>query len=419
MTELDITTELWNLPLGERENIKTWIYDNPLNLTPDRLFSLGFRYNNTKRSFMFVSKVLGKHTPVKPENLIQMTRSLANVYFDKNIENETIQCSRDTLIIGFAEAAVAMGQIFFDVLQGNVSFVHSTRENPEGADPLLQFREPHSHAPFHNFYMTNDELIKNAEEIILVDDEVTSGNTALGVILKIDSLYPGKSYGIASFLDWRNEEDQKAFESLKEQGITIKCRSLLYGKIDLDKVVIPSSEHMPLYKEVKNYNTEKWTVHKFDFCKTDETKVPYLKQTGRFGLDQKDRTDLETAIIESAKKILTWLPEGRSLFLGTGEFLYIPLKLAEYCGSDVFFQSVTRTPNLPLNENNYDIGSLDTFPSPLDPERDEYLYNLKEGDFDNVLLFLERKWPLDQLIPLLSILDKKGFSSCHLVFTCE
>ena len=219
MIELKIKPEVWNIPIGERDTIKTWIHRNPLGLTPDKLFSLGFRYKNIKRSFMFVSKVLGKHTPINPAILQDMTGSLAKVYFNDKTENRKIRCNKTTLIIGFAEAATGMAQIFFDSLEGDIAYVHSTRETPEGIDPIFKFKEAHSHAPYHNFYLLNEQLIKNAEEIILVDDEVTSGRTALGVIKTINSLYPGKKYGIASFLDWRDDENKKAFDQLSTEGI--------------------------------------------------------------------------------------------------------------------------------------------------------------------------------------------------------
>ncbi len=425
MTELETKKEVWNLPIGERDTIKTLIYENPLKLNPNQLFSLGFRDNNTKRSFMFVSKVLGKHTPINPVVLGDMTKSLARVYYSDNLninreltDNGKIPCTKNTLIIGFAEAAVGLAQTFFDALEGDVSFVHSTRDTVEGFTPLFEFKETHSHAPAHNFYLLNDKLIKNAEEIIIVDDEVTSGNTAAAVIRIINALYPGKEYGLAAFLDW-SDEDNKIFTQLKSDGIKIKCRSLLHGDIDLDKVVIPEKCEMPVFREVANYKPDNWNRFNLDFPKVEEVDTPFLRHTGRFGLSTLDRAHLNQFIIDSAEAIGKWLPEGKSLFLGTGEFLYIPLKLAEAVGGPVSFQSVTRTPNLPLIEKNYDIATLDIFPSPMAPERDEFIYNLQTGDFDNVVLFLERKWPMSQLNPLLSVLESKGFKSCNLVMLCE
>lgn len=418
MIKLDRTPEVWNIPIGERGMVEAIISSNPLGLTPERLFSLGYRFNNSKRSFMFVSKVLGKHTPINPMLLQETTESLAEVYFETQREQGKIICKKRTLIIGFAEAATAMAHSFFDVLDGDVAYIHSTREQAEGLSPFLSFSEVHSHAPHHNFYLIDKDLIENAEEIILVDDEVTSGKTALAVIKLINSLYPGKKYGVAAFLDWRNKEDITDFDLLKDAGVPIKCSSLLQGEIDLQKLTVPLESIMPVYEHVKNFDPGEWGIHNFDYPTIEEIGSLFLKHTGRFGLDQRGKHQLDALLESSAANISQWLPEGRSLFLGTGEFLYIPLKLAELMGESVSFQSITRTPNVPLPDNNYDIHTLDVFPSPTSSERFEYLYNLQDGDFDNLVLFFERSCPIEKLKPLLSVLEKKGFQSINLVFFC-
>ncbi len=413
MTTVETKAEVWELPIGEHVSIKATIHENPLRLTRESLFSLGFRYNNSKRSFMFVSKVLGKHTPINPLVLTQMTENLAKVYYSGN------KTDKKTLIIGFAEAATAMAQCFSDAVEGDVSYVHSTRETPEGVIPLFSFKEAHSHAPCHNFYLEDETLLTEAEEIILVDDEVTSGRTALGVIEEINKLYPGKTFGMASFLDWREDEHKESFNKLVKDGVTIKCKSLIEGHIGLDKVEIPKNKEMPVYSEAKGYTTKNWTKYTIDLPKLETATTSFISHSGRFGLSSIDKKSLNNLIIENCKDIKCWLPKGRSLFLGTGELLYIPLKLAETLGESVSFQSVTRTPNLPLKENNYEIRNIDVFPSTLDPTRNEFIYNMECDNFDNVVLFLESSWPEERLIPMLSVIEKKGFKSCSLVFLCE
>lgn len=406
-------TEIWELPIGKYVSIKAIIHKNPLELNQDDLFSLGFRYNNSKRSFMFVSKVLGKHSAINPIVLRDMSKNLAHQYYS-NI-NTDIHTDKKTLVIGFAEAATAMAQCFADAISGDVSYVHSTRETPEGIDPLFTFKEVHSHAPCHNFYLKDEKLITEAEEIILVDDELTSGRTALGVIKTINALYPGKEFGLAAYLDWREPKDKEAFNKLREEGVVIKCRSLLHGHIDLDKVVIPKEKTMPIYKEKKEYTSLNWKKYNLDFPTMLGLKTSYLQNTGRFGLSPEDNIELKYKIHESANIIRKWLPPGKSLFLGTGEFLYIPLKIAEYIGNSVSFQSVTRTPNLPLKEENYEIREVDVFPSVMDPSRNEFLYNLEPDNFDNIVLFLERGWSEERLKPMLSIIENRAFKSYSMV----
>lgn len=413
MNSIKTKNEVWELSIGENVSVTTIIHENPLGLAKNQLFSLGFRYNNTKRSFMFVNKVLGKHFPINPSQLNEMTRKLAEIYYSG------YEAAEKTLVIGFAEAATAMAQCFSDAVMGEVSYVHSTREELQDMVPLFHFKEVHSHAPSHNFYIKNSDLIREAQEIVLVDDEVTSGRTALSVIKTINELFPGKSFGLASFLDWRGEEDIQLFDDLRDEGIPIRCGSLLKGEMDLDKVFTPADVEIPAYKMDGNVSVSNWKYHSLSFPKLDTISSPYIAHSGRFGLSPSDKADLEKLIKESSTAIGTWLPEGKTLFLGCGELLYIPLKIAEELGQDVLFQSITRTPNLPLEEKNYDIRSADIFPSPLAPERYSFLYNLTSSMVDTVVLFLESRRPEEDLAPVLSVIGSKGFKSCNVVVLCE
>ena len=71
--------------------------------------------------------------------------------------------------------------------------------------------------------------------ICLVDDEITTGNTALNIIASIQKRFPRKEYTVLSLLDWRSEEDQqrlKEFEKLHDVQIT--TYALLTGTIQVE-----------------------------------------------------------------------------------------------------------------------------------------------------------------------------------------
>ena len=68
-----------------------------------------------------------------------------------------------------------------------------------------------------------------------MDDEITTGKTALNIIASIQKRFPRKEYTILSLLDWRSEEDQqrlKAFEKLHDVRIT--TYALLTGTIQVE-----------------------------------------------------------------------------------------------------------------------------------------------------------------------------------------
>ncbi|WP_020560565.1 phosphoribosyltransferase domain-containing protein [Thiofilum flexile] len=68
--------------------------------TPYDLFGFAER-RNPKRSFLFVSKVLGRHIPVAPSLMRRATDTLAQLIPD--------DLPTPLLVIGMAETAIALG----------------------------------------------------------------------------------------------------------------------------------------------------------------------------------------------------------------------------------------------------------------------------------------------------------------------
>ncbi|UOK57948.1 phosphoribosyltransferase domain-containing protein [Bacillus sp. OVS6] len=91
-------------------------------------------------------------------------------------------------------------------------------------DSIINFEEEHSHATSHRCYV-DKSLFENDSPIVLVDDEVTTGKTALNIIESIQSKYPRREYTVVSILDWRSEEDQK---DSKKQKKDLVLRFILF-----------------------------------------------------------------------------------------------------------------------------------------------------------------------------------------------
>ncbi|MFL6517901.1 MAG: phosphoribosyltransferase domain-containing protein, partial [Bacillus sp. (in: firmicutes)] len=174
--------------------------ENPYDLPLEELFTMAARINK-KRSFLFVSKVLGKHLPIDPNKGLLIGALLGARYIelvkDTNcLETENLLTSFRSgepyqskafitehvhpVVIGFAETATALGHAFFDCFQ-SAEYFHTTREELKQVNPEITFEEEHSHATSHRCYIPL-ELIQNEREIILVDDELTTGKTALNII---------------------------------------------------------------------------------------------------------------------------------------------------------------------------------------------------------------------------------------------
>ncbi|WP_237562917.1 phosphoribosyltransferase family protein [Bacillus dakarensis] len=426
--------------------IELEIQENPYNIPLDHLFDMAARINK-KRSFLFVSKVLGKHIPIRPEKGILTGYLLAGRYMEK-VKRETISEQYDLLeqlistspvvefnpivhdnyhpiIIGFAETATALGHAFFEAFS-NADYFHSTREMLRDVDPVITFEEEHSHATSHRAYI-DEGLLDNDREIILVDDEITTGKTALNIIRSLHSKFPRQEYSVVSILDWRSKEDEKSFEEMeKELGITISTVSLIKGTVTtsgelnrrekLQEFEFSDVEVSPKVEVHILENHLHSNQQSYEFANKSEDGTPYILETGRFGI-----TSLEhEQAVEWMKRVgmeLSKLRTGdRTLCLGTGEFMYLPMKIASFMGDNVFYHSTTRSPIYDFNKEGYGVRNRFAFQSPEDPNVQNYLYNISEQQYDEIFLFFERELELSELSSLMNSLKTTKINDVKLIF---
>ena len=65
--------------LGDTLRLHMEVHASRFGLKPEDLFELAVR-RNSKRSFLFVSRVLGKHLPIRPSALLAAGKLLALAY---------------------------------------------------------------------------------------------------------------------------------------------------------------------------------------------------------------------------------------------------------------------------------------------------------------------------------------------------
>ena len=402
------------------------VYEIPI----DALFSMAAR-KNIKRGFLFVSKILGKHIPVHPlipfvGGMALAARYMSVIYGDKAFEEncdfaqafvnpkmleETwsytsrhlLSLPDKTLFIGFAETATSLGHSVFSAFSQNALYIHTTRENVLGIDNVLNFAEEHSHATEHYCYAIDPALFENEDMIVLVDDEITTGKSAINFIKAIQKQYPRKKYGVISLLDWRSTaEKQKFMDAEKELGISIHTISLLAGEIIVTGKPILESQEMasqPLVIEPAKSAIEMLHLdHKLgslvnvSSINTDgeRSNLPYLSSTGRFGITSKDQTEMKSKFREVGMSLQQKRQGQKTLCLGTGEFMHIPFEIASYMGEGVKVQSTTRSPIHPAQHSGYAVTDAVSFPCPADPKIMNYVYNIPAGYYDEVFIFFER-----------------------------
>ena len=158
-----------------RIEVSSEVTDYPLT----DLFDIAER-RNPKRAFLFVSKVLGRHIPVSPQVMRNVYTQLAEK-FPGTLDGPVV-------FIGMAETAVGLGAGVFDEVrkhQPDCVYLTSTR-HPVDAELLCEFKEEHSHATDHLIYYPvcagMRQTVAEAQTLVLVDDEATTGKTFLNLL---------------------------------------------------------------------------------------------------------------------------------------------------------------------------------------------------------------------------------------------
>lgn len=429
---------------------------NPFDLPLDLFFKMAARINK-KRSFLFVSKILGKHLAVNPyvsllsgaalgmlyqEHTMRQQSHFSNdvvrAFYEQNsakdiydkVKSNPLIISEPTLFIGFAETATALGHSMFDIFAGPTKFLHTTRDRIVGLEPSLSFEEEHSHATAHNCYALDSNFFSGEEPVVLVDDEITTGKTALNIIRDLHTKHPRSRYVIASLLDWRSEQDITRFHEMeRELGISITCLSLIRGQISVSGSSIEPKPMEPWLLSIENQPRLDFhhVGHYFDTLpfssissSGEQNNLPFMKLTGRFGMNGEEASDLDQHLQMCSDYLHTQRSGERTLCMGTGEFMYIPMRIAAGMGQGVSYLSSTRSPIHPHDGEEYAIQQVYPFDCPEDSTIANFFYNVSSDTYDEIFVFVERETETKKLASYLEALQRTGVPVIHFVhFTTQ
>ena len=340
------------------------IYNNKMNFKLNQLIEIGKRSNNAKRNFLFISKLLGKHIEVRPDMCKAAGHLLASLKYPElrsekiidyvkgeNVDikyelNKTVTQASKILVIGFAETATGLGMAVASKIKDCI-YQTTTREPITDVKNLLSFEEEHSHATTHKFYSLLDYDLNDFDEIILVDDEITTGNSMLNLITELINICSVRKYSILSILDWRDDtfvEKYKDFATTN--NVSINVYSLLSGQISIDNfdVYTDNSEPIEITQKTSNIIDMIDEFNKVEL-NTQFGKQQYLKNTGRFGVKQNHIENIEMHAKNLANKINDVIDSNEKiLVIGHGENIYIPSRIASYINANVMFKTTTRSP---------------------------------------------------------------------------
>lgn len=347
------------------------------------LLKLAKRYHNTRRSYLLINPLQAKHLAAEPVEALHMMQTLGRNLYQNHPDAK--------LIIGFAETATAIAMHSAMQFPEDVCFLHTTREKLDG--DCLHFKEEHSHAVEQRLYLSGS--LPETSEIILIDDEISTGKTIRNIVSQIRQeipAYQNTKFIAGSVINRVSEENLHLLEA-----DNIFCESLCkLDNLDYTSQVahfqvsapeeIPFSESLP-YK-----------------CLISRSKLP---ESRKLHTVQEYRKQYQAFSETVCTELLPELQNYKNLLiLGTEECMYPALILGELLEKQDYFikcHATTRSPIGICQEENYPIQEGFSLPSFYDPSRKTFIYN-PDTTADAVLIITDSNCNTEQAMQNLSIL---------------
>lgn len=360
--------------------------------TEKDLAAVAKRENNTKRKYLVVNKLQGKHIPVDPRKSLAMFNELAQ-------QVKTAYADEKILLVGFAETATAIGSAV--AAETGADYIQTTRENIPNAEYLF-FSEQHSHATEQKLVKNDiDAVINNIDRIVFVEDEVTTGNTILNIITVIENLYTAKiKFSVAALINGMDEASARVYA---EKGIAVhylvKTRNSEYDEL-ADKYEINGT--------YVNADTNKSDICTETIAFTEHINARRLTD----GNTYKQACEKLYQHIKGKSEI-----SGNILVLGTEETMYPAMYVGARLADDGYTvknHATTRSPIAVSRDEGYPLHTRYTLKSLYDEERTTFVYNIEK--YDAVLLVTDAENITDNSMnSLLNALSTGGNNRVYII----
>ncbi len=425
--------------VGERLGVNLAAVSSTVGLSADDLVGLGLR-RNPKRAHLLVSLVLGKHVPTDPR-VVYGSGVLLGCLARQALENpaspvestpgDRPACGQLTqaaaalraavahpadgqrarhfgtlasalvgpeldeppVVVGYAETAVSLGHAVADALPGS-TYLHSTRRLT-GVPPVGGFEEEHSHATGHLLCPADPSLLTGptaaSRPLVLVDDELTTGRTILNTIAALHRLAARPHYVVATLLDLRSADDERAMAQVARQlGVRLDVVCLARGRTQLPDGLAKAaaalvSEFSP--RPAADQGVTAVTGQGESTVQPGRSvhvRGAGFPESGRHGITSEQRARLTTWLATAARELAP-KPGERVLVLGFEEFMAAPLLVARAWADAepaaiVRFSTTTRSPALALDSIDYPLRTALTLASgetlPPDDAGVRFAYNV-------------------------------------------
>ncbi|GAA2048489.1 phosphoribosyltransferase family protein [Williamsia deligens] len=323
---------------------------------------------NPRRAHLWVSTVLGKHIPVAPSRIIGAAEDLADLISraldPDGLDPHPDRSVRQVGVFGFAETATGLGHCVARRLHAEI-YLHSTRRAVPALPTVARFQEGHSHATDHLVVPTSRDIAETAGTWVLVDDEISTGVTALAAVDALRGTLRARRWVVASLVDLRTEADRRRCDDrARAMGVDLTFVALAGGSAVVPDDLVarvaaldPAVESTPHSASVAGEATvlrQPWPAH-----------VP---DGGRHGVLHGDGPAFEAGVAEAARSLGTVLdPQQPVVVIGHEEFMYLPLRIAaalETDGWSVTSQTTTRSPAVVTTESGYPLRNGVEFTAP-------------------------------------------------------
>ncbi|MGR8933811.1 MAG: phosphoribosyltransferase domain-containing protein [Gammaproteobacteria bacterium] len=341
-----------------------------LELAPGRIplrRLIGFAARqNPKRPFLFVSKLLGKHYPVRPAAMTWSYRKLA-------AEIQARGIAPGALWIGMAETATGLGYGVFEAAFAAAKpalYLQTTRYRLDGHG-FLTFEESHSHASDFWLYYPAGEYMRRrfaaARELVLIDDEISTGNTFARLVQAYRRVNPALQrvfvVSLVNFADAAARQQVAARCGLPVEWVALRHGRLVFAEDE--RFVMPPMPHV--------------------VAAENRCKKALLHWPGRLGLHRPvdfAQRDIETLL--SRLKAAGPVPKP-VLVAGTGECIapaYLLGRALERCGFDIRVQSTTRSPILLGGAIRTVMRMVDNYGDGIE----NFLYNVQPDAYRDIVI---------------------------------
>ncbi|CAM3845628.1 phosphoribosyltransferase family protein [Mycobacterium frederiksbergense] len=344
------------------------IHDDATDTTAHRLSGLvqpGLR-RNPRRAHLLVSTVLGKHLAVHPTIVRNAARTLGDLVRSLGLG--------DADVLGMAETATGLGHCVAERIDAP-TYLHSTRRPTSARNTYAEFQEGHSHATDH-LLQPAGPVLSGQRPLVIVDDEISTGTTALAAIEALHRQLPRSRYVVASLVDVRSHAHrQLAKQSAQAHDITIDFVCLAGGTVS-----VPSS----LVEEVQALPDPKFNpVHPKAPGPSRTVSISWPEHVpdgGRHGFLRTDSPAFKATVARSTAQIAALLdPDRPVLVVGHEELMYLPLCIAETLaarGLSTRFQTTTRSPAFVVDAHGYPLRiGFEFSAGEIGESGSRYLYN--------------------------------------------